>query len=595
MNERLKKVSSKLKESWSKWSIVQKAILAGIVIAVIVAVVVLVRTSATPSGTRLFARPISDQEQLENIENRLEQENVKYTPTAEGYILVDDDRTARKVKSILYTEGLIPTGMDAWDVFDSSQNNWTMTDIERNTNKQRAITNLVRQQIEAFDGVAKADVVITFPEKEIFSENQKPTTTSVVLTFKPGSTMAQDRKKIEGVQKIILAAVSGLSAENLVISDRDGNVLNDFEGMANLDEVNVTEKEQKLVRKMEADYRNRVLEALRGNFSEDRVRDVVVHVDFDLVPKYISDKTIYSPFVMTEQDPTKPYDTSVKQESVTLSSQKIEKTWTGTGYNPEGPAGVEGQNPPVYSDMSNVIGKSTETGVTENKAINTEQRHTEVRKTTPDRITAAVNIDGHWETETDGSSNPIFVTEKNIESLKEKYPDWESGENIRFKLGHIIRVYTPVSKEKLSQAEGFVKNAIGFSQSRGDSVSVTSWAIPRENEWDAEDAAIIRRQQMRRTVMLVLAGILIILISFIIFRFVSRELERRRRLREEEILRKQREERERALWDAKNEGMEVTMSVEERKRAELQENAIAMAKEHPEDVAMLIRTWLMEE
>ena len=24
-------------------------------------------------------------------------------------------------------------------------------------------------------------------------------------------------------------------------------------------------------------------------------------------------------------------------------------------------------------------------------------------------------------------------------------------------------------------------------------------------------------------------------------------------------------------------------------------NAIAMAKEHPEDVAMLIRTWLMEE
>ena len=41
--------------------------------------------------------------------------------------------------------------------------------------------------------------------------------------------------------------------------------------------------------------------------------------------------------------------------------------------------------------------------------------------------------------------------------------------------------------------------------------------------------------------------------------------------------------------------MEVTLSVEERRRAELQENAIAMAKEHPEDVAMLIRTWLMEE
>ena len=55
-------------------------------------------------------------------------------------------------------------------------------------------------------------------------------------------------------------------------------------------------------------------------------------------------------------------------------------------------------------------------------------------------------------------------------------------------------------------------------------------------------------------------------------------------------------EREKALWDAKQDGLQdVTMSVEERKRAELQENAIAMAKEHPEDVAMLIRTWLLEE
>ena len=78
--------------------------------------------------------------------------------------------------------------------------------------------------------------------------------------------------------------------------------------------------------------------------------------------------------------------------------------------------------------------------------------------------------------------------------------------------------------------------------------------------------------------------------------YKRQELDRRRRLREEEILRRQQAEREKALWDAKQDGLQdVTMSVEERKRAELQENAIAMAKEHPEDVAMLIRTWLLEE
>ena len=111
-----------------------------------------------------------------------------------------------------------------------------------------------------------------------------------------------------------------------------------------------------------------------------------------------------------------------------------------------------------------------------------------------------------------------------------------------------------------------------------------------------EEDAYFRKEETRRTVLFSLAGITVILLAFIIFRFISRELDRRRRLREEEILRRQQAEREKALWDAKQDGLQdVTMSVEERKRAELQENAIAMAKEHPEDVAMLIRTWLLEE
>ena len=86
-----------------------------------------------------------------------------------------------------------------------------------------------------------------------------------------------------------------------------------------------------------------------------------------------------------------------------------------------------------------------------------------------------------------------------------------------------------------------------------------------------------------------------VLIGFILFRIISKEIERRRRAREEELLRQQQLAREQALWEAKDEAQTVTMSVEESRRAELQENAINMAKEHPEDVAMLIRTWLMEE
>jgi flagellar M-ring protein FliF len=53
--------------------------------------------------------------------------------------------------------------------------------------------------------------------------------------------------------------------------------------------------------------------------------------------------------------------------------------------------------------------------------------------------------------------------------------------------------------------------------------------------------------------------------------------------------------REAALRSAEEKGVDVELSVEERARLEMQENAINMAREHPEDVAQIIRTWLLEE
>jgi flagellar M-ring protein FliF len=126
-------------------------------------------------------------------------------------------------------------------------------------------------------------------------------------------------------------------------------------------------------------------------------------------------------------------------------------------------------------------------------------------------------------------------------------------------------------------------------------VTVQNIRFDRTREFSEEDAAYFRQQQLQRTILIFLLGLAILLIGFVAFRLVSREMERRRRLREEELSRQQQAMRESALLDAENEGVEVSMSVEEKRRMELQENAINMAKEHPGDVAQLIRTWLMEE
>jgi flagellar M-ring protein FliF len=92
-----------------------------------------------------------------------------------------------------------------------------------------------------------------------------------------------------------------------------------------------------------------------------------------------------------------------------------------------------------------------------------------------------------------------------------------------------------------------------------------------------------------------LSGLIILLVSFIVFRMISREMERRRRLLEDERSRREQAIRESAIAQAEEEGVDVSISVEERTRMELLENVTNMAREHPEDVAQLIRTWLLEE
>ncbi|MBR4463926.1 MAG: flagellar M-ring protein FliF [Treponema sp.] len=568
MNEWLKKFLANLKERWSKWSIVQKVILIGIVVAVIAAIVLTSRVSSAPTTVPLFTTAITDQNTRDDILLRMDQEGVKAYVNADGVISVADEATARRMRNILIEEDKVPSTVDAFSLFDVTS--WTITDFERNVNLQRSITRMVTQQLEALSGISRANVVIGQPKDELFADNQKPVTASVILYFSD-PTMAQNRKKIQTVQKILMRAVVGLRPENITIADSEGNELNDFEGMAESDRLSLIERTEKFIQKTQTQYRAKILKSMQNYFSEDRVRDLDIKIDMD-TSKVSSEKTIYTPVMITEQDPSKPYDTTEKRDYLPRSSQTITKEWTGTGYNPEGPAGVEGQNPPVMSDMSNVIGKSVETSTTQNNEMNTEHR-VEERMPSIDRVTVSVNIDGKYRIPRDPKTHEYIIDEN----------------------GGITREYIPPTQDELEQVANYIQGAVGYDQGRNYRVVVTSLQIDRTEQFRNEDDAYFARQRRNRTIMWVLIGVTVVLIAFIIFRFISRELERRRRLREEELLRRQQAEREKALWDARQEGMEVTMSVEERKRAELLESAVAMAKEHPEDVAMLIRTWMMEE
>ena len=567
MNEWLKKVAAKLKELWTKWSLVQKVILFGIIVIVIIVIIATVRLSSKPTTVRLFNAPVTDEVALSRILDRLSQENVS-ADSSNGFISVDDDATARRMREILISENLVPSSIDPWAGF--YDRSWSTTDADQNVKLKNTIQKQLKSHIESISDVQMADVNIVLPEKQLFSADQDPVSASVIIKVTPTSTLLTDKRRIQGIQRLILTAVEGLREENLIITDIDGKQINDFEGMAESDRVDIIAKQQKLILSREAEIRAKILKAFQNTYTEDRCRDMIVAVEMDMSQRQ-SESTEYSPIVIKKDNPDTPYDDSEYRDVLPISQQTVTKEWQGTGYNPEGPAGVEGQTPPVYSDMSNVIGKSTETGVTQNNALNTKQT-SEISSPKIDKISVSVNLDGKWRKVTDPETGKLVIEE-----------------------GAIKRIYTPLTVNELTEAEKSIKGAIGYDRDRGDLVVVTNIPYDRDEEFAKEDAEYFAKIQRQRMIVLILISVVVVLVGFILFRVISKEIERRRREREARLLAEQQAARERALWDAKDEGMEVTMSVEETRRMELQENAITMAKEHPEDVAMLIRTWLMEE
>ncbi|MFW6344086.1 MAG: flagellar M-ring protein FliF C-terminal domain-containing protein, partial [Sediminispirochaetaceae bacterium] len=154
----------------------------------------------------------------------------------------------------------------------------------------------------------------------------------------------------------------------------------------------------------------------------------------------------------------------------------------------------------------------------------------------------------------------------------------------------------PVSDEELAKAETLIEHAVGYNSDRGDSVTVQHFQFDRSSQFQEENDKYRQQRRIQQILLYSVLGVVIIIVAFIVFRLISRELEKRRRLREEELARQHQMAREAALKSAEDEEeMDVGMSVEERARMEMQENAINMAREHPEDVAQLIRTWLAEE
>ncbi|MBN2545276.1 MAG: flagellar M-ring protein FliF [Spirochaetes bacterium] len=568
MNDFFKNILDSINKIYGKLSLIQKLIAAGVLLVAIGSIVVIFVLNSTTAGVPLFTQKI-DIEDYGKITKKLESEGINFSTKDNSIIIVKDQNTKNKIIMMLAQEGSMPKGRYTFlDIIKDKK--LTTSKFENSIKLRAALEGKLEELLRAADVIHDADVSFTMPEPSVFVKEREPVKVAVILTPSWNVNLSENKKSIKGIEELIVNSIDGATKENVVITDNRGIKLNDFTDEEDINAIKITKENLKIRNEQTAKYIEQIYKALSLLYEKDRISVMVdVAMNFD---KEKENRKEILPVVLREDNPETPYDDSEKVYSITESEKTVNENFKGPNWIPEGPPGFDENVPPAYKGALEQMTEYIKDEKIRNETFGESLKEKQKDPWDIDKITASVTIDGKWEIVYDDQGKP----ELNKDGTRK-------------------RQYLPVSDEDLKKVKGFVEQGIGFSLKRGDKVEVYSLPKDRSKQFALDDAKWRAEKSRNYAIIAGLIALLLLIIITIVYRLVAKELERRKRLREEELARQHQLAREMALKSAEEEAGEIEMSLEDKTRLEMQENAINIAREHPEEVAQLIRTWLTEE
>ena len=565
MQDFINKLISQVKNIFSKTTKVQKAIVIGILVVALGAIVSTVILSSRRTGTLLFPNALS-QEDARNVISVLEANNIKYN-YRNGFITLNNMSDKAKAELELVKEGKMPASLDGWELFDSPRIG--ITDVELDINKRRSLTKAITQLLMKLDFVQEATVDLAFPKKEYLTDIDAPVTASVVIRAEPfKEEILRDPKTVRGLQQLIAMGVDKLQPEFVTITDSVGLVLTDFTDEAANLKLKVAQEELKIVDRERKKIENKIRQTL-GRIYTNRVETTIA---LELIWDEVTvTNNLVLPIILKEDDPSTPYDDSQITNKVQVSSRTVTEDWRGQQFIPQGAAGAEENVPPGYADKTDRWQTYTKTDSQDNYELS--KRYEAIKKGSYQigKISAAVALDGRWTRVYDANGQPVITNGTSY-----------------------VREYHPVSAEEIRNVTSLVQAAIGYDLRRGDQVSVTHIQFDHWDRFNSEDARLMRNSFIRKTLVIAMISLLALFILVLIVRAIQKELARRRRLREEELERRQMEMRRQAMMNVNEEPI-TEINLEDAARKKLMEEVIRVSHERPDDVAKLLRTWMADD
>ncbi|HBS05443.1 MAG TPA: flagellar M-ring protein FliF [Leptospiraceae bacterium] len=563
MPESLQRILGQITEFWNGLDNIKKITIGAVVAVVLIAFVAMGNYSKKPEMIRLYDSDLSPQEYA-SISESLDAMGYDWTGSGTSTIYVSStDR--QEIITKLAQDNLIPVGVEGWEIFNMSR--WDETTFDKDVKLHRAIKGSLEQMLMSMEFVKKAKVELAIPKSNNFLTDRDPVKASVMLTLQPGQENIS-RKQVLGIKNLIYRAVPKLKREDITITDQYGKQFMEP------DEIDQAQRELDLVdrkKQFEEQIRKNWTDELKGSlhefYEEDRISIVRVALDVNW-DKVSEEQHLVSPVEATPENPETPYPDRelMPNGTLVLSENARQERFRGNGFTPGGPTGTESQLPPGYRDQDYQRSEYGNNDVIRNYDYNRTDRKVERQPWEEKARSVAVMVDGVW--------------------IKKGVKEDGSG---------YIREYNAPTEEELKTLENLLKASLLYKRSRGDQIVVEHLQKDRTAEHAAEDADLRQKLMIQRLLIVSAVALAAFILIYLLYRAIKKEIARRRRLREEELAAQQQLMREAALRVADEGAAEVELSVDEKARREMLENAINLAREKPDQVAKLLRTWLSEE
>jgi flagellar M-ring protein FliF len=358
----------------------------------------------------------------------LDQMGVKYKFSDGGNAILVPAEQVPSIRLKLAAQGLPRAGNVGFELLEN-QKLGTSQFVEQ-VNYQRSLEGELANSIQALAAVSSARVHLAMPKPSVFVREQQKPTASVLLNLQPGRTL--DQAQVNAIVHLVASSVPELPASNVTVVDQNGALLSDT---ANKAGKQLDPNQLKYVEALQQNIVKQVESIIAPLVGQTNVRaEATADVDFAQVDTAAE---LYKPNSPPEPQPIRPQQTS-------------ESTGPGSS-NPSGVPGALSNQPP-----------GTATAPIEGGAAPAQQQSA---STGPSQKNSTTN----------------YEVDKTL-----RYEQKPMGGIKRLTVGVVVNyrrsvdpatgkvTIKPLTAAEVAQINELVKQAMGYSQARGDTLNVTN-------------------------------------------------------------------------------------------------------------------------